>query len=170
MNGDQGCHSANDGAAQSAACRLIPLRCDLLALTVRLATVYSPAVLVVDDDAAIRETLHQLLEDEGYYVEQAPDGIAALDTLRSTARRMVVLLDVMMPRLDGFGVLQAVTGDEGLTHQHRFVIMTASTAAITEGLTQLMRRLGAPALIKPFSIDQLLKVMEDAASQLTTLQ
>ncbi len=125
---------------------------------------------MVDDDAAIRETLHQLLEDEGYHVEQAPDGVAALDTLRTTHRRMVVLLDVMMPRLDGLGVLLAVTNDEGLTRQHRYVVMTASTASITEGLTQLMRRLGAPALIKPFSIEQLLTTMAEAAGQLTTLQ
>lgn len=148
----------------------ILLHRDLLALTVRPATIDSPAALVVDDDAAIRETLHQLLEDEGYHVEQAQDGIEALDALRATHRRMIVLLDVMMPRLDGLGVLQAVTSDDGLTRQHRYIVMTASTAAITAGLTQLMRQLGAPALIKPFGIDQLLSIMSEAASQLTNLR
>ena len=121
---------------------------------------------MVDDDAAIRETLHQLLEDEGYQVEQAADGIAALDVLRATQRPMIVLLDVMMPRLDGLGVLQAVTEDESLAGKHRFVVMTASAAAITGALSQLMRRLNAPALIKPFSIDHLLRLLAEAANQL----
>ncbi len=144
----------------------IPRHRDLLALTVRPATTRSPAALVVDDDAAIRETLHQLLEDEGYHVEQAPDGVAALDALRATQRPMVVLLDVMMPRLDGYGVLQEVTRDEALARKHRFVVMTASASTLTEALTQLMRQLGAPALIKPFSIDHLLATLAEAASQL----
>ena len=121
---------------------------------------------MVDDDAAIRETLHQLLEDEGYHVEQAPDGVAALDALRATQRPMVVLLDVMMPRLDGYGVLREVTRDESLAGKHRFVVMTASANTLTEALTQLMRQLDAPALIKPFSIDLLLDTLAKAASQL----
>lgn len=123
-------------------------------------------MLVVDDDTAIRETLHQLLEEEGYHVEQAPDGVAALDALRTTQRPMVVLLDVMMPGLDGYGVLQEVIRDESLARKHRFVVMTASPNTLTEELTQLMRQLGAPALIKPFSIDQLLVTMAEAASHL----
>lgn len=121
---------------------------------------------MVDDDAAIRETLHQLLEDEGYQVEQASDGVAALDALRTSQRRMIVLLDVMMPRLDGLGVLQAVTSDEALANRHRFVVMTASSSAITDALTQLMRQVKAPALIKPFSIEELLDLLAEASSQL----
>lgn len=123
-------------------------------------------MLVVDDDAAIRETLHQLLEDEGYDVAQAPDGVIALDILRSTPRRMVVLLDVMMPRLDGYGVLLAVVADERLTHGRRYIIMSAAVSSIASELTQLMRRIGAPALTKPFSIDLLLSAIADAASQI----
>ncbi len=125
-----------------------------------------PAALVVDDDVAIRETLHQLLEDEGYSVAQAPDGVVALETLRSTPDRMVVLLDVMMPRLDGRGVLQAVTGDAQLMRQHRFVVMTAAANTLSGPLMQLMRQVDAPALIKPFSIDRLLALVSEAASQL----
>jgi two-component system, chemotaxis family, chemotaxis protein CheY len=125
-----------------------------------------PAALVVDDDAAIRETLHQLLEDEGYSVAQAPDGVIALETLRSTPDRMVVLLDVMMPRLDGRGVLEAVTDDGRLMRQHRFVVMTAAANTLSGPLMQLMRQVDAPALIKPFNIDRLLALVSEAASQL----
>ena len=68
-----------------------------------------PHVLVVDDDTAIRQMLRLVLEDEGYAVREAMDGIEALAALRVSARPLVVLLDLMMPRLGGDGVLAAVT-------------------------------------------------------------
>ncbi|HEX8983719.1 MAG TPA: response regulator [Ktedonobacterales bacterium] len=129
----------------------------------RSGTTYPATALVVDDDAAIRETLYQLLEDEGYKVEQAPDGIVALNTLRATDAQMVVLLDVMMPRLDGLGVLEAVTRDERLAHRHRFVVMTASSGSITATLDELMRKFNIPTLIKPFAIDDLLSKLSEIA-------
>lgn len=125
----------------------------------------SPAALVVDDDAMIRETLRQILEDEGYAVAQAPDGVAALEILRSTPARLVVLLDVMMPQLDGCGVLRAVTDDLQLMSQHRYVIMTAIT--LNDAMTQMMQQVGAPLLSKPFSVEALLDLTAEAASQLT---
>lgn len=124
------------------------------------------AALLVDDDAAIRETLHQLLEDEGYHVMEAPDGVAALDALRSTPYRMVVLLDLMMPRLDGYGVLLAVIDDAQLLSQHRYILMTAAASALTGSLLQLMLEFDVPALVKPFSVERLLTVMAEAESQL----
>jgi CheY-like chemotaxis protein len=64
-------------------------------------------VLVVDDDVAIRHALRLLLEDEGLAVAEAADGRAALAILRAASDHYVVLLDQMMPQLDGFGVLSA---------------------------------------------------------------
>lgn len=122
---------------------------------------------MVDDDAAIRETLHQLLEDEGYRVEQAQDGIVALDTMRASDAPMVVLLDVMMPRLDGLGVLEAVMRDERLAQRRRFVVMTASSGSITTKLDDLMRKFNIPTLIKPFGIDDMLSKLSEAARDLT---
>jgi CheY-like chemotaxis protein len=59
------------------------------------------SILVVDDDEDLRETLVDLLEAEGYAVAQASDGAAALDLLRHGLRPQVILLDLMMPRMDG---------------------------------------------------------------------
>lgn len=132
----------------------------------RSGTTYPATALVVDDDAAIRETLYQLLEDEGYQVEQAPDGIVALDTLRASDAPMVVLLDVMMPRLDGLGVLEAVMRDERLAQRRRFLVMTASSGSITAKLDELMRACNIPTLIKPFAIDDLLSKMSEVARDL----
>jgi PAS domain S-box-containing protein len=58
-------------------------------------------VMLVDDDAMIRETFAEVLEDEGYEVKKAADGAEALRLLRSGARPRVIFLDLMMPVMDG---------------------------------------------------------------------
>jgi signal transduction histidine kinase/DNA-binding response OmpR family regulator len=67
------------------------------------ASAPTPSVLVVDDDADIRITVAQVLEDAGYHTLTAGDGLEALQILRSEPqlRPSVVLLDVMMPNMDG---------------------------------------------------------------------
>ena len=59
-----------------------------------------PTVLVVEDEPVIRELMSMLLEDEGYAVHQAVDGVEALETVERH-RIDLVLSDVKMPRLDG---------------------------------------------------------------------
>jgi len=61
-------------------------------------------LLIVDDEEAIRQTLRMFIEDEGYQTLEAVDGVAALAVARASADALVVLLDYMMPRLDGPGV------------------------------------------------------------------
>jgi len=58
-------------------------------------------ILVVDDESAIREVIIQLLEDEGYLVEQAANGVEALTKLQ-LIRPDVIVLDLMMPVMDGW--------------------------------------------------------------------
>jgi CheY-like chemotaxis protein len=81
-------------------------------------------VLIVDDDAAIRETLARLAEDAGYDVLTAQDGITALKVLQTSARPLVVLLDVMMPGMSGVDVLNRVAADNRLACHHAFILMT----------------------------------------------
>jgi two-component system, NtrC family, nitrogen regulation response regulator NtrX len=69
-------------------------------------------ILVVDDDAGIRDALRMILEYEGYEVATAPDGKSALDSLDGS-RVDVVLLDVKMPGMDGFEVLDRIVAREG---------------------------------------------------------
>ena len=126
----------------------------------------SPAqVLVVDDDLDIRVTLRMALEDEGYDVIEASDGIAALRALRASTKPMVVLLDLMMPRLDGEGVLAQVLDDHQLT-QHYYLLVTAKHNVMPESLRALLGRLAVPVLAKPLDLDQLLDVVAAASSHL----
>jgi CheY-like chemotaxis protein len=64
-------------------------------------------VLVVDDDASIRSVVSELLQDEGYVVDTAEDGAQALRRARD-APPEAILLDLMMPVLDGLGVRRRV--------------------------------------------------------------
>ena len=76
-------------------------------------------VLVVDDDAAIREMVTQLLEEAGYETLEAADGVEGLEVARAE-QPDVIILDVMMPRLNGFDCAAALKGDP---HCRRIPIM-----------------------------------------------
>jgi len=72
-------------------------------------------VLVVDDDFDIREALTDVLASEGYSVVTAADGGEALEQLRGGVRPAVMLLDLMMPRVSGVEVIDALRKDESLS-------------------------------------------------------
>jgi PAS domain S-box-containing protein len=107
---------------------------------------------VADDNADLRGYIARLLVESGYTVELAPDGNAALEILRRS-RPDLLVTDVMMPGLDGFGLLREVRADPKLVDLP--VIMLSARAgeeAKVEGLDE-----GADDyLIKPFSARELL--------------
>lgn len=118
-----------------------------------------PQVLVVDDDASIRETLRDLLEDTGYTVTEARDGLQALDCLRKAAAPMIVLLDLMMPRMDGAALLGAVAGDSGRLRRHAYIMMTAGHQTLSLAFAHLLSDLTVQVIYKPFDIDRLLDIV-----------
>lgn len=124
-------------------------------------------VLVVDDDESIRETLRTVLEDADYAVEEASDGLGALKCLRACREKMVVVLDLMMPGLDGAGVLGAVAGDRKLTQQFAFILITANHNTLTLALANLLKNLDVPFVSKPFDVDHLVGVVNAAARRLS---
>jgi DNA-binding response OmpR family regulator len=117
----------------------------------------STHVLIIDDEPSIVISLEFLLKRDGYTVRVARDGEAGLAAIRNL-RPDLVVLDVMMPKLDGFAVLEAVRGDPELAAT-RILMLTAKgrEAEKQKGLT-----LGADAYLpKPFSTHELLaKVRE----------
>ncbi|MDP4093582.1 MAG: [Fe-Fe] hydrogenase large subunit C-terminal domain-containing protein [Bacillota bacterium] len=70
----------------------------------------SKRILVVDDEESIRKLLRQEFEDEGYYVEEAKDGIEAIDMIKAAVPD-VIILDVMMPMMNGFDVAAVIKND-----------------------------------------------------------
>lgn len=115
---------------------------------------HSPTILIVDDDASIRKMLVEVLSLEGYPTETAVNGQEALDILATSGPR-VVLLDLLMPVLDGRGVMDALNADPVARGQHKVILVSAITNL--EGARDL-----APdgTLPKPFTVNQLLNVLE----------
>jgi len=68
-------------------------------------------ILIVEDDADIVRLASHWLERAGYSVEHAPDGPAALELLGKEPLPALVLLDVMLPKIDGFEVLKRIRAD-----------------------------------------------------------
>lgn len=84
------------------------------------------SILIVDDDPSIRSMLGFVFEDEGYQVRDASDGQEALDELTSPPDAMI--LDLMMPRVDGHGVLRHRRA-AGLAPETRVLVLTAKSEA-----------------------------------------
>jgi CheY-like chemotaxis protein len=110
-------------------------------------------VLVVDDDQAIRETLCELLEDEGHRAVGAANGKEALDILRREDRPCVILLDVMMPVMDGPTFRAEQLKDPSLS-AIPVAVITAAGASAAAALNP-----GA-LLLKPLSMDSVLQVVD----------
>jgi CheY-like chemotaxis protein len=119
-------------------------------------TELSPSILVVDDDAGIREALTDILEDEGYSVSSAPDGLAALEILRSQQMRpRLVLLDLMMPRMNGWQFRAEQRQDPDLA---AIPVVVISAGGSTREQTQVLDV--AEYLPKPIAFDQLFGIVE----------
>ncbi|MBA2543525.1 MAG: response regulator [Deltaproteobacteria bacterium] len=107
-------------------------------------------VLVVDDERMLRETLGQMLTDEGYVVDLAVDGDTALDRVHEV-KPDVILLDLMMPGMNGRQFLQALREEPAYANVP-VLIMTA-----VHGLEVNLANVGANELVeKPFDVEDLL--------------
>jgi CheY-like chemotaxis protein len=123
-------------------------------------------VLVVDDEPEIRSSLRFLLEHEGYTVHEAANGQQALDRLRTSPRRLVVLLDVQMPRVTGAEVVEQVA-EQIVLARHAYILVTGHfghTMSLT--FAALVIELDIPVVFKPFDLAKLLTAVEAADARL----
>jgi len=110
-------------------------------------------ILVVDDDPTILATVSDALDMEGFSVLTATNGAEALDVIDKISRPSLVLLDMRMPVLDGWGFMGALR-ERGLSLS--VVVMTAAADARRWG-----REIGAHGVLaKPFELDELLAAVQ----------
>jgi two-component system KDP operon response regulator KdpE len=110
----------------------------------------NPRVLIVEDEAGLRLTLSDRLGSEGYSVETASDGEAGLARATSGGYDLIVL-DVMLPRMNGFDVCRAVR-QQGVTTP---ILMLTARGQVVDKVVGL--KLGADDyLTKPFGVEELL--------------
>lgn len=106
----------------------------------------SPTILIADDEPAIVDLLAQFLQDEGYAVERADDGRAALELTRRIQPDLIIA-DVMMPHMSGFDLVDELANSEP------YVPVILMSAAVVS------RRDGVAFIAKPFDLGELLDLI-----------
>jgi CheY-like chemotaxis protein len=114
---------------------------------------HHPPVLVVDDEPLLRELVADALRDAGFAVRSAANGLEAFELLRTWVPETIVL-DLMMPRLDGFGFSERLRMHPRLA-SIPVLLLTAAYAPHAAA-----QRMGAQAVLaKPFEVDDLIDMV-----------
>lgn len=120
----------------------------------------SKVVLTVDDSRTMRDMLMLALADAGYRVVQADDGVQGLEVLQSESPD-VIITDINMPRLDGFGFIEGVRKIE----RYRATPILVLTTESDDEKKQQARKAGATGwIVKPFDPDKLLDAVRRVAA------
>lgn len=109
-----------------------------------------PTVLVIEDDQDTREMLGRFLELEGFHVETAANGRQALERLGSGVHASVIVLDLMMPVMDGWQFRLEQIRDASLSHIPVIVVSAA-------GRDRIDKIKAEAYLSKPVDLDELLE-------------
>ncbi|HEX8996415.1 MAG TPA: response regulator [Ktedonobacterales bacterium] len=117
-------------------------------------------VLVVEDDPAIRQMLTLALEMEGYVTSALGDGSEVVPTLRRAQERVVVLMDLMMPRMTGWEVCERLAAEPALAAQHAIVVMSAGLTP-EDRFPDVVRA----ALLKPFNLVTAMRLVESLVAE-----
>ncbi len=122
-----------------------------------VSTAYTPIIMVVDDSLTVRKITSRLLEREGYKVITAKDGVDALEQLTETLPD-VMLLDIEMPRMDGFDLARNIRGDARLRHLPLIMI----TSRMADKHRNYAMEIGVNHYLgKPYQEDQLLGLIDE---------
>ena len=109
-------------------------------------------ILVVDDTTAVREMIAAILAPRGYRVSAATNGRDGLSRLRAAVEPHLILLDVVMPLLDGIGFWRGLQADaELLAAGHRIILMSSAQRLASPDLPRMDGQ-----LVKPFTAHQLI--------------
>ena len=124
----------------------------------------SERVLVVDDEPAIRALVAKIVERAGLTVDTAHDGAAAIERIESTDYGVVVV-DLMMPNVDGYGLIDYLKHREG--EKPTIIVVSAGEG---QALRQLDGALVHSIVRKPFDIDVLGDLITAAAKARTSME
>jgi CheY-like chemotaxis protein len=100
----------------------------------------SRPIVVVEDDEGIRETMAALLEDEGFAVVQAENGLIGLEALHLRPDTALVLLDLWMPVMNGWQMMEALRNDPELQQVPVVVISAAGEVPPPEGAMAFLKK------------------------------
>jgi two-component system chemotaxis response regulator CheY len=109
------------------------------------------AVLIVEDDDDIREVVSGALSNEGFQVYQASSGAHALELLREIPHPSLILADLMMPVMDGWELIKALSQDDRLA-----TLPVVVVSAVDQDAPHGFRRVK-----KPFDLDELVRIVAE---------
>ena len=119
-----------------------------------------PPILAIDDSRTIREMLRETLRNAGFVVHVAVDGLDGLEMLQEVAPD-VIITDINMPRMDGFGVIEAVRA--GSSHAALPILVLTTESA--PDLKERARKSGATGwIVKPFDDAKLVSAIKRIAA------
>ena len=124
----------------------------------------TPDILVIDDEARIRDACRIVLKEKGYDVEVAPDGDQGLRMIEEK-HFDVILVDLMLPSISGFDVLQAVR-----SHHPDTAVIVITGYATLEHSIEAMKKGAFDFIPKPFTPDQLRTVVDKSLKYTRALQ
>ena len=120
-------------------------------------------LLIAEDEPIMRGCIREVLSVlNGYDLYEAADGVEALEQIERLTPDLVVL-DLLMPRMDGFGVLNELNQPQSPERTPKIVVLTA---LVEPCLVEQLQRLGAErVLMKPFRVEELLATINELAIQ-----
>jgi CheY-like chemotaxis protein len=110
--------------------------------------VHRGVVILADDEDELRGSLEELLEDEGYLVLSARSGAEALARMRGIFGPAIAIVDLVMPGMDGWQLIQEMRSDEQLAEIPIVVITGRDEVQLPEGANRLFH--------KPYAVEELL--------------
>ena len=114
-------------------------------------------ILVIDDDLAIRVLLQAVLKRMGFSVDLAEDGAVGLQKLKSNGKVDLILLDLMMPKVNGYEFIERV-GAEHDGHRPHIVVFTA---AGKRGVDKIPANAVCNAILKPFDLEKFIDMISE---------
>lgn len=118
-------------------------------------------ILVIDDDLAIRVLLQAVLRRLKFDVELAEDGAVGLEKVQHNGGFDLILLDLMMPRLNGYEFIEKI-GETTLEKRPHIVVFTA---AGKRGVDKIPAAAVCNAILKPFDLDKFIEIISDCLNE-----
>ena len=118
-------------------------------------------ILVIDDDLAIRVLLHAVLKRMKFDVDLAEDGAVGLEKLQQDGGFDLVLLDLMMPRLNGYEFIEQI----GQRYHEKRPHIIVFTAAGKRGVDKIPVDAVCNSILKPFDLDTFIEIISDCLNQ-----
>jgi CheY-like chemotaxis protein len=119
-------------------------------------------ILVIDDDLAIRVLLQAVLRRMKFHVELAEDGLVGLEKLKNDGKVDLILLDLMMPKVNGYEFIDKIRADYPDGGRPHIVVFTA---AGKRGVDKIPPNAVCNTILKPFDLEKFIDMITDCLTE-----